>query len=625
MVMGCSVVMGQDIIHFVKQDSIYLTWKPVKGANKYVVKTEGKWLVQTKRIIDNQDIKNTIGGQAELYLKAAGLSSADSDFSDEDFTSLSENDEDYNFFLAICATDKNMLKALGSFVQLKMPENSNSVTVIAYKDTIELESFKTNIDKNLSTIEIPIGLNSESIGSRVQVTWNPATDFSIIRTNVYRARSLLGPYKLANTGIGLFSSENGFVDKDLSNGTYFYYLKHQNVFGFESKRSEIIEVEIDTKAPTRIDGLLAFETEARKVKLKWEKLNGQSYQVFKSFGDKFVLVYPPSKRISFTDSFYYDSDVKEGMEYRYFISLASNSSKFITSDTLAITLKDATPPSQPRNVSGTVSKDGIVTLKWDKNTEKDILGYEIERFTGDSGTNNYLLTPEPISTNKFNDNLGEKSQSIYRYQIFAIDKNYNRSKGSMPIKLQRPDDIPPLPPQFVSVNRNQNLIYLEWTICLDNDFEKFNVYRKSTGSEWNLIVSTTNNIIIDTLTNDGDYTYTITSIDINQNESSFSREHRFTYRDEYGLEAPTNLEVKDSNGHLFLSWNNASDKRIRGYYLERKLKGESTFQPIAEHTNGEDFFWDVYTTYEKETIYRITSYDSDWYQSKPLIITFYPD
>ena len=190
--------------------------------------------------------------------------------------------------------------------------------------------------------------------------------------------------------------------------------------------------------------------------------------------------------------------------------------------------------------------------------------------------------------------------------------------------MRRPDDIPPETPTISYVNLTKGVVSLKWTANFDDDFETFTIHRRNKGGSWKIIKQTTNTAISDTLKEDGEFEYAVKATDKSGNESPYSKTHSFDYRDEFGLASPTNVEVKDSIGYLFLSWINVIDKRIKGYYIERQIDGENNPQPIAEHVSGESFFYDVYTKNKKKTTYIISSYDVDWYQSKPIKVIYLP-
>lgn len=420
---------AQDVIQYVHNDSIFLTWQPMTNASGYFIKNGETEIAQTKRLVDNDEIRRTIGPKTELYLKMAGLDSEKSDFTEQAYRELKNDEEAFSFFLAVCATDPGMLQALGTYVVLSLTSELSNLSIQGFNSLKTVESYNISVRRTKSVIGAPVKAAGLSNEDNVRLTWDVPDEFSIVKTNIYRSKNRLGTYTNINLGINLFSFEEGYADTYLEDGTYFYYLKHLNVFGFEGTRSDILEVKVKNNQLKKIEGLIAKETTSGQIKLEWNSTKGQTYLVHKSSLNEFVAAYPPSQRIAFKDNYYYDTKVTEVAEYQYFIPLNIDANTAITSDTVTISLTDKTAPNPPTGVEGSVSKLGIVTIVWNENKEKDILGYEIERYTGDSGVNNFLLTPEHLLTNRYSESLGGKSEAAYRYQIFAIDESYNRSGG----------------------------------------------------------------------------------------------------------------------------------------------------------------------------------------------------
>ncbi len=179
---------------------------------------------------------------------------------------------------------------------------------------------------------------------------------------------------------------------------------------------------------------------------------------------------------------------------------------------------DAIPPADPRGLTGTIDSTGIVTLRWQQNTEKDFLGYRVfranledEEFT--------QITFRPIVENTIIDTIPIKTlvKKIY-YKVQAFDKRYNPSGFSEVLKLNRPDIIPPTPPVITKFKVTDQEVELQWVSSNSEDAIKTLIYKKKKGTRlnWELVADLN---IADSRYKDksykekGEYLYTLLTID----------------------------------------------------------------------------------------------------------------
>jgi len=94
--------------------------------------------------------------------------------------------------------------------------------------------------------------------------------------------------------------------------------------------------------------------------------------------------------------------------------------------------EDLTPPKLPQFFTGIYTNGGIL-LKWTRSISPDILGYDIERKV--EGSKKFKrLNKSIIKEEKFFDSDVKKGK-VYYYRIRCIDRNFNVSKFSKPIKV----------------------------------------------------------------------------------------------------------------------------------------------------------------------------------------------
>jgi len=131
---------------------------------------------------------------------------------------------------------------------------------------------------------------------------------------------------------------------------------------------------------------------------------------------------------------YSDKNFLFGQVYHYFVRATSiESSPFWESNdsnTIEVLAKDTFAPAAPIGLVS-IAGENFISLSWDVNQEKDLLGYSVWR--KEEGQEEYtLLTPQPLEENIYNDSTVEINKRYY-YAITAQDKNGNESEKSKPI------------------------------------------------------------------------------------------------------------------------------------------------------------------------------------------------
>ena len=633
-------VCAQDIISFYDGEYLHLRWKGaqtegLEGYKVYVDDGNG-WILkqETQRLVKNSKIDKLLGGSTELFLKLAGIDDVKGDFTQAEYNELVANNEAYQFFGAFTGLNIKMAEAMGEYVNWQQSNNSSLKVKVA---TLINGTENTYIEQELGVIkkqevEQPKGFNGDARNHGVSLHWKEAGDaMQTVGYYVYRSNSLLGPYlKLNPIGSISFNQDlegTSYADNYLKNGqTYFYYITFFNAFGMESEMSEIIELSPSPQYQTYIMGLEA-EDRVGNVELSWSITDSSlHYEIFRgeSYDGTYTKIYPPTPLLKFKNSSYLDRKAREGVLHYYYIRGANAQKAKAVSDTILFSLPDNTPPNPPLNVQGKVSKDGKVQLSWDENKEEDLLGYEVERFTGDSGVNNFLLTAKPLSINKFTEPLGDKSQSAYRYVIFALDQSYNRSQGSEPIRLRRPDDIAPSSPILKFVHMEDGVVHLAWTASQAKDFDYYVIYRKKEGGRWKEIRQVNSAQIKDTLNQEGVFVYAVSAVDHDDNVSPKSSEVRFSHRPANSIAAPTDGEVSDSTKGLYLSWKASSDTRVVMYEVCRFDSSQNKFVQITELRGKHESFLDRYASNQKAQRYKVVALDASYFPSEGLVISFTP-
>ncbi len=153
-------------------------------------------------------------------------------------------------------------------------------------------------------------------------------------------------------------------------------------------------------------------------------------------------------------------------------------------------LDDETPPAPPRNVRGTVLKNGVMVITWDNNTEPDLLGYRVY-MANDRNDEFSQLTRRPVPQNYFIDtvSLNTLSKEIY-VQVASLDFRQNTSAFSVMAVVMRPDTIPPAPPAIKDVLADAGGVTITWANSQSRDVVRHDFQRRLKGeTTWATLAS----------------------------------------------------------------------------------------------------------------------------------------
>lgn len=205
--------------------------------------------------------------------------------------------------------------------------------------------------------------------------------------------------------------------------------------------------------------------------------------------------------------------------------LGSNKDEIYYSLPVLAQTMDTIAPSAPVGILGKVDSLGVVTLTWKKNTEADMEGYRI--FRANSLKEEFAeRTNTLVKTLAYKDtiNINTLSKVVY-YKVVAVDKYFNPSAYSAPIKIKRPDIIAPIAPVFIKSEVSMDGISTFWENSVSSDVQKYDLLRKERGKEDLKRISTwkasVNNIIAKdtTLEFHKFYKYVLRAIDSSGNTS----------------------------------------------------------------------------------------------------------
>ncbi len=183
---------------------------------------------------------------------------------------------------------------------------------------------------------------------------------------------------------------------------------------------------------------------------------------------------------------------------------------------------DETPPPIPLGLQGKVDSTGIVKLIWQPVDANDLLGYRLYRMNSEKEEPVEIINTI-ITSNTFTDTITIKTleRNVY-YTIRSVDKRYNNSELAAPVRLQRPDKVPPIAPIPKTIIQNDSSIILHWIHGDTIDVAQYSLLRKTERGASKVLIADARYLTryIDTnITADSTYYYMIQVSDSSGNKS----------------------------------------------------------------------------------------------------------
>lgn len=142
---------------------------------------------------------------------------------------------------------------------------------------------------------------------------------------------------------------------------------------------------------------------------------------------------------------------------------------------------DSLPPAKPLGLKGVIDTNGVVTLTWNKNKERDVMGYRVYRTNStEKGYEFIQVTKAELpKENKFIDTINVRTltREVF-YKVVAVDRNFNNSDFSDELLLKRPDLLPPVAPVFSNLFVTDTAVYLEWNPSTSWDVKSHQLFRR---------------------------------------------------------------------------------------------------------------------------------------------------
>lgn len=182
---------------------------------------------------------------------------------------------------------------------------------------------------------------------------------------------------------------------------------------------------------------------------------------------------------------------------------------------------------------------------------------------------------------------------------------------------QAPEDTPPFEPLGLKGFAGQDSVLLQWRANSESDMAGYNIYRaENSGGPYsivnNLLVAET--AFIDrTVTNEITYFYVISAVDVDGNESRYSKE--INAMPTSIPDPPMGLSAGIDVDAVKLFWNASSEGDVVGYNVYRSMSEEGAVLKLNNDPVADTTFMDADVERGSTYFYTISAVDSDGNES----------
>lgn len=381
--------------------------------------------------------------------------------------------------LVSCDLNADFSKATGLYFKDTI---FNKGAIYAYKITIlcpnSLGKYSAVcvVNTNKKTVFMtPVLAKGKGNNRQSVITWNfknlqaDYSGYNIERSedSINFVRINKSPYVVVTTQFEKNKTETNYLDSLPKNKkNYYYRIKGISLFGEEGLPSNVVKArgKDDFKQAAQIDS--AFAINNKFIKIKWQMNKKVNPKTLKGYlilrCDKTDGKYQTiSNGFINPDKNYFIDSLPNYINYYKIVAINDENDTTFSYPALAQIIDDL-PPAVPIELKGTMNDSGRVTLNWIANTEKDLRGYRV--FRSNAMHEEFVeVTKELLNTTNYTERINSNTltKDIF-YTIAAVDKNYNNSNQCLPIKLKRPDHIPPVAPIIKKIEFTDSSIVINW-------------------------------------------------------------------------------------------------------------------------------------------------------------------
>lgn len=244
------------------------------------------------------------------------------------------------------------------------------------------------------------------------------------------------------------------------------------------------------------------------------------------------------------------------------------------------------PPQPPTNVSGEVTPDGKIILRWEASPSPQVVGYRIYQGTALGDDAKDLLTPQTLSKESLSFTVEKQDAgTMLWYAVVSVDPFDAESQRTAGVAIKFPDVTAPSTPKGLKIQLIEEQtgktpsrkLVLTWNTNEDPDLLGYHIARSSQKEgPYSIITNeplkeTKYEMLLKPL-EEGTLYFRLYAIDFDQNLSLPSPEEAYRLPNVQPPDAPVITSViAEGNLQLIISWKGSVAQDVAGYLIERRL------------------------------------------------------
>lgn len=264
--------------------------------------------------------------------------------------------------------------------------------------------------------------------------------------------------------------------------TYYYRVAGYSPFGFNGPYSKVLQGKPKfnfKQIKVKIDTIVR---KAKFTEIRWNinkayqsRIKGLQVLYTRDLKDIKVLnnTLLPASTKSFKDT----KNLTSG--YYAVVAHGHEQGQVTSANFIYSHVSDNVPPAAPTGLKAVIDSAGLATVTWNKNAEPDIFAYRIYGSNSGKDDDYFTIRGSYIKDTFIIDTLTLNTLTKYKYyKATAIDRSYNESDFSAPVRAARPDTIAPVGVVFNLLRQEKEAIVVEWVNSPSNDVFEMELYRQ---------------------------------------------------------------------------------------------------------------------------------------------------